>query len=186
MKIPIKDIDIRNLLMHNLHTTSELSLIKCEMPVGYGDARVDIAVISDNINGIEIKSEADTLYRLSKQIEVYNRLFKKILLVTCENHLYKAISVIPDFWGVSCVFYNNGVLDVKEIRASKDNCNRDSFTIAQLLRKCETIQILYSTGIYKGIKSKPRYELWRIIGDTIEVDKLEPMVVDILKSRTEW
>jgi len=56
-----------------------------ELPVGRGDARLDMAVINGRIEGIEFKSSVDTLERLSRQVRVYGEGVDRMGLVVASN-----------------------------------------------------------------------------------------------------
>lgn len=58
--------------------------------VMYGSKRktVDLlAVIEGKLVAIEVKSEADSLKRLSEQIEEYKKVFDKIVIVSAQTHI---------------------------------------------------------------------------------------------------
>lgn len=60
------DYDIRVSLKETLaneHKGTD-TIIVDELPICWGDARIDLAVINGRINGYEIKSDRDTLDRL--------------------------------------------------------------------------------------------------------------------------
>ena len=71
-----------------------------ELGVRHGAARIDIAVINGFMHGYEIKSDSDTLERLPGQMNEFNAVFDKMTLVVGKRHLYDAINIIPDWWGI--------------------------------------------------------------------------------------
>ncbi|WP_288739461.1 sce7726 family protein, partial [uncultured Rheinheimera sp.] len=57
--------------------------------------RADLVIIRDDyLLAIEIKSEFDSLARLSGQTEKYLEFFDKVLLVTSDSHLEKSIEKV--------------------------------------------------------------------------------------------
>src|SRR5687767_12122105 len=50
------------------------------------DARIDLAVINGSMHGYEIKSEADNLDRLERQIPAYNAVFNRVTAVVAQRH----------------------------------------------------------------------------------------------------
>src|SRR3990167_10801492 len=101
--VATNDASIRVVLRENLkdnYQNDPETAIFEELGVAHGAARVDIAVVNGIMHGYEVKSDLDTLRRLPEQIEVYNSVFDKMTLVVGKSHLYEAIKIIPDWWGV--------------------------------------------------------------------------------------
>lgn len=71
-----------------------------EFGVRHGTVRIDLAIINGVMHGYEIKSDRDTLSRLPEQMNKYNAVFDKITLVVGKRHLYNAINIVPDWWGI--------------------------------------------------------------------------------------
>jgi hypothetical protein len=71
-----------------------------EMEICSGRARADMAIISDDLIGIEIKSPQDSLDRLPSQIEPYSKCFDRVVLVIDESHAKKAMTLVPRWWGI--------------------------------------------------------------------------------------
>ena len=69
-----------------------------------GRSRADaILVLPAALCGIEIKSDADTYTRLSRQVQDYDRYYDYNLLVIGQSHAMHAAEHIPDFWGILTV-----------------------------------------------------------------------------------
>lgn len=184
----IKDNDIRDLL-HKEFKSNKTSLNRiCMDEVGLCQSQsiVDIAIITDTIHGIEIKSEADTLNRLAQQMDTYNKCLRYITIVTCENHLSKVLEIVPSFWGVKLVKYDNNILQIETIREEKENINVDKYSFVQLLWKDETFNILKDMNLSKGMASKTRKILWDKLADNMDTLELETLVCNTLRNRTNW
>ena len=77
----VKDTNIRPALLKWLsirHAFEPGALIVEEFGLCQGAARVDVAVVNGSLNGYEIKSESDTLNRLHRQQDIYNRIFDSL------------------------------------------------------------------------------------------------------------
>lgn len=80
--------------------------------------RADLAVLTSEFIGIEVKSEFDTLKRLPEQLEAYRQVFDRQILVVHEVHLEKIMNLVTDdidVWVVS----NKGSIVVKRPRLLK-------------------------------------------------------------------
>lgn len=79
------EADLKSLTLNELiarRAINEQSLIMSELTLDNFSRRVDLAFSYGNrLTAIEIKSEADSLYRLEGQIDVYQRYFDKVIVV---------------------------------------------------------------------------------------------------------
>lgn len=187
----IYDKDIRRILINKLSVQQEFisdptTIVVHEMDVCFGCARVDIAVINGKIHGYEIKSEQDNLERLSTQVEFYNKMFDTVTLVTSEKHFSKAVDIIPDWWGLDCVTKNNKNVCINQKRAPQENKEVEVVYLSHLLWREELLELLQLNGISKGIKTKTRYELGKIVEDNIKLATVSLFVRNKLKNRKSW
>src|SRR5690606_32363510 len=109
----------------------------------HGSVRADVAVINGIMDCYEIKSDRDTLQRLPEQIRAYNAVFDKVTLVVGFSHIYEALEIIPDWWGVKIAKTNTtGDVIFSTIREPVPNTNKDKDAIARLLWREEALRIL--------------------------------------------
>ncbi|MHA0048636.1 sce7726 family protein [Deinococcus sp. PEB2-67] len=69
----------------------------------YGpNGRADLAVLPDGESsiGYEIKTDRDTLTRLTRQVGMYDHSFGRRALATTARHLTEARAVLPESWGL--------------------------------------------------------------------------------------
>lgn len=57
-----------------------------EYCIATSGVRADLAVMADCFVGVEVKSEADTLRRLDRQMTAYRAVFDRVILVVAANH----------------------------------------------------------------------------------------------------
>ncbi|MGB6370677.1 MAG: sce7726 family protein [Atribacterota bacterium] len=188
--ISTNDILIRSALkkfLTNHHAQDEKVRIIEEFGVQHGTARVDIAVINGIIHGYEIKSDQDTLRRLPRQMGVFNLVFDKITLVVGKNHLYQAINMVPEWWGIIIVkIDNNGSLIFNVIRGEEFNKNQDSVSIARLLWREEALRILEKNKAANGFYSKSRDFIYEKLASVLDQEALSEEVRERIFLRTDW
>ncbi|ALP91215.1 hypothetical protein HMPREF1084_01976 [Clostridium butyricum 60E.3] len=187
----VYDPDIRKVLYRKFLMTKEFlldssTLVINEFDVCRGISRVDIAVINGKMHGYEIKSEQDTLERLPMQMDSYNKVFDKMTIVTGEKHLDKVTDIIPEWWGIYYITENKNKLVLKKKRSAKINRNIDILEVAQLLWRDELIKLLNSYDITKGLKSKTRLALSKLVSEKIPQKDVKDFVKNQLKLRTDW
>lgn len=178
----LRDRDVRGALIARLEVQhrGEPSLVLSEF--GVPDARVDVAVVNGLLHGVEIKSDADTLERLPRQIEAYGRVFDRVTIVVGQCHLDVTLRTVPDWWGVETV--TEGPV-FAEVRSPEQNPDQSPPDIAALLWRDEALEILASIGCDRGVKSKPRRVVHQRLADSVSLDTLRDLVRAQLKSRHE-
>lgn len=185
-----RDIDIRNILHYQLkkdHNNEPDTLILDELVICQGDSRIDVAVINGSINGYEIKSESDTLERLPRQAELYNKVFDTVTILTASRYIEEVSDIIPNWWGiVKAEMDIDGQVELFTIREPRKNKDIEPLALAQLLWKDEAIEILKGKGLHKGLLSKPRGVLWQVLADKLPLSELQDAVREKLKSRETW
>lgn len=102
----LKDQDVRNVLLEELnsiYSEDENTIIINELGIDFGASRIDIAVVNGIMHGYEIKSESDTLNRLPKQMEYYNRVFERMTIVVDRKYYEETKNLVPKWWGITIV-----------------------------------------------------------------------------------
>lgn len=175
-----KVLGLRHLKDKNVRIIEELGLL-------HGNARVDIAVVNGIMHGYEIKSDLDTLLRLPEQIEVYNSVFDKMTLVVGKSHLYEAIKMIPDWWGIVVAKADKkGVVTFNTIREEETNEDQNKLSVAKLLWRKEALEILEEMDEANGLRSKSRDLIYSKLTKVLDQETLSKKVREIIFFRTTW
>lgn len=187
---PTNDSMIRVVLRKKLekkHAKDKHVRIIDELGLHHGDARVDIAVVNGVMHGYEIKSDQDTLFRLPEQIQVYNSVFDKMTLVVGKSHLYEAIKIVPDWWGVVVAKTDtNGNVIFNTIRKEETNKAQNQLSVAKLLWREEALRILEDIDEAKGLRSKPRDLIYTKLSTVLDQKTLNKKVRETIFFRTDW
>jgi len=159
-----------------------------ELGVDHGVVRADIVTVNGLLHGYEIKSDADTLSRLSKQAEAYNRVFDKMTLVVGEKHILNAIEIVPDWWGIILAKGSNeGAVVLSTIRKARKNPSQDKLSVSRLLWKNEALAALEKINKAKGMRSKRREIIYEKLSESLSLrDLLEIVKEEILVNREDW
>ena len=185
---PIAETEIRKALLDLLgDTKAEDSLLIEELTLESGGARVDIALISDKLLGFEIKSDFDTLDRLSNQIHSYNRVFDEITLVAGKTFIDIALKILPSWWGLIEASRDEMVfVNLKQVRLTKLNAQQNSQSIASLLWKEEAINLLKQEGQKGAPLRLNKLKLYELIAQSVSKEDVKEWVTSTLRSRTMW
>lgn len=187
----MRDEDIRRVLRQHLEgifKDDRTTMIIEELGLCRGSVRVDIAVVNGVLKGYEIKSDQDTLLRLSSQAATYNRIFDTMTIVVAERHLRAAGKLIPSWWAIQVAGVVNPStrLEIQYFRGESTNPNVDPGSLVQLLWRDEVLELLGQIEPGRALKSKPRRVLWETLATAVPLPELKAMVCACLRSRSGW
>jgi hypothetical protein len=189
--LPTNDLIIRCALREALKKRhahdKELRIIE-ELGLRHGSVRIDVAVINGIMHGYEIKSDRDTLERLPEQMTEFSAVFDHMTLVVGKQHLYRAIHMVPDWWGITIAKIDTrGRVIFHTIRQPGDNNQQDKISIARLLWREEAQQILEELDQASGVRSKSREVIYKRLAEVLEVGVLKERVrKTLLIPRKNW
>ncbi|MCP6718556.1 MAG: sce7726 family protein [Patescibacteria group bacterium] len=174
--------------LKNHYKNSHRTRIIEELGIIHGAARIDIAVINGVIHGYEFKSDIDTLYRLPEQMKIYNTTLDKVTLIVGKNHLYEAINIVPDWWGIMIAKVNtDNKVVFYTIRKAENNPEQVGISVARLLWRKEALQILEEKNMAVGFRSKPRDLIYKRLASVLDTETLKERVrYTLLVSRKDW
>lgn len=114
------DKDIREPLFDFLEETYGKIRIIEEKQMGCSRADV-VMVMPSALCGIEIKSDADTYARLSRQVRDYNQYYDYNYIVAGTSHAGHVAEHVPEWWGIITVELQEGRVDFYLLREPKEN-----------------------------------------------------------------
>ncbi|APO75213.1 hypothetical protein AM571_CH02404 [Rhizobium etli 8C-3] len=162
----------------------EDAVIVDELKVSRGSCRMDVAVINGRIEGYEIKSDKDTLERLSRQAEMFGLVADRMTLVVGHKHLEKARTMVPGWWSImtpSSVASDK--LDLVIARRGRLNRKRDKRALIEALERDELIAMLEAHGIDKGYRTVSYHQLADHAAERLSRDEIALSVKKMLKVR---
>ena len=184
----LHDKDIREPLFDFLEETFGKVRILEEKTMGR--SRADIVMVLENaVAGIEIKSDADTYTRLSRQVGDYDRYFDYNYVVVGTSHAMHIEEHVPDHWGIITVEYPDGQagtagdrLDFYILRKAKPNGKRDMKRKLAILWREELVRILQSNGL-PTYSSKNKAYIRTLLCDRVPETVLDRQVSEELFER---
>jgi hypothetical protein len=186
--LPPSDADIRTVLLERLrerHGGEANVVFLEELGLCRGRVRVDVAVVNGSIHGYEIKSDRDSLRRLTRQAEVYGMVLDRATLVVGPKHVSEAMAAVPDWWEVQVVVSKGPGLRVKRLRRGRKNPARAARALVELLWLEDAQAFLAARGSLRGYRRRPRRELWDRICALYPIDEIASAVRDQLKARAD-
>jgi hypothetical protein len=184
-----RDSTIRAALLPRLSSLIPLdpnSILIEELGIEHGSSRIDVAAIGSDVYGFEIKAGLDSLARLQRQIEHYDKLVDFAYLVLAESHLPSAAQSVPDQWGLIIAEARSEAVEFRVSRFAKRNRNRMPECLAQLLWRDEALESLISLGLDKGFRRKPVRTLHNRLAEVLDLDALSTLVLGRVRQRDNW
>lgn len=159
---------------HSLRTASMLTEFRA------GSCKADLVILNGSSTAYEIKSERDSLTRLSNQVNQYSRVFASVNVIASEGHAEEVQAVVPAEVGVLCLSRRHQISTVRE---AVDRPGRVCpVTIFESLRTDEAIAILAALGL--PIPEAPNTKIRGVLREqfsTLEPDIVHRQMVQTLK-----
>lgn len=184
----LTDIDIRKALIEKLIKENEKKehRILEELVICDGSARADVVVANGLLKGYEIKSDVDTLDRLSNQVQKYDATFDKCIIVIGKKFEAKITGCVPEHWGIICAYQNkSGKISLKKIRSASYNKNITYNALTDLLWTIEIKSLMKDYKI-RGYSNKTKSELVTMVQENFDLIKLKKYTRETLKYRQGW
>ncbi|MGG9998967.1 sce7726 family protein [Pseudovibrio ascidiaceicola] len=168
------------------HTCTD-TLVIDELGLAHAKARIDIATINGCIHGYEIKSDADTLARLSKQIEIYKATLQKLTIVCAEKHVQHSIKIAPSWVGIVSVSRGvRGAVIFRTVRKPQMNPEVNAKALAHLLWRSEALDIVTEITNSKAHKYDTRAKLYDVISERLSISEITNRIKLAMFSREDW
>lgn len=148
-----------------------------------GKSRADAVMITnDALFGIEIKSDADTYTRLSRQVRYYNRFYDYNMIVVGTSHARHVEEHVPAFWGILTVEKEGSTFDFYMQREPLPNPKRKMADKLSLLWRPELVQLLALNGMPKYREKAKKFVEDKIL-QKVDEDTLNRQISDLLFER---
>ncbi|MCR6652978.1 MAG: sce7726 family protein [Cellvibrionaceae bacterium] len=124
---------------HSLRTASMLNEFRV------GNCKADLVILNGTATVYEIKSERDSLARLSNQIENYKKVFAAVNVIASESHIEGILEIVPQEVGVLCLSKRYRITPVRDaVDCPARIC---PVTVFESLRIAEGVAILQAMGM---------------------------------------
>lgn len=144
----LHDRDIREPLFEFLEETYGKIRILEEKTMG--KSRADVVMVTpDSLIGIEIKSDADTYARLSRQVRDYDRYYDRNIVVVGTSHALHIEEHVPAHWGIITAELQDERMDFYVLRTPKLNPGLSLSDKLRILWRPELYQLQQSFGLPK-------------------------------------
>ena len=177
--------ELKSQLIAKYFGDSETVIID-ELGLRHGACRIDLVVVNGVLHGFELKSNSDTLKRLARQAETYNRILDRVTLVLGVRHFQKASAIVPDWWGLQVADRTDRGVQLVDLRDPQRNPSPDPVAIARLLWRDEALALLREVDRDRGFHSKRRAAIYARLAEVLGLEFLRARVRERLRAREGW
>lgn len=182
----LRDPDMREILFETYENTGERLRIFEELVIG--KSRADAILVKENeILGFEIKSDKDSLVRLTTQVKNYERFCDKCYIVTGVHYIDRIEGEVPEHWGIYDIAKDeNQKLHIEMFREAERNPKERPITKLKnqmnLLWRSELIRIVktYKLG---GVTKRNKKMLRDLIIEKLGKEEAKRLTCDALIER---
>lgn len=153
-----------------------------ELHVHKGNAIADVVAVYKEAHCYEIKGETDNISRLKSQGGYYDLVFKRISLVTTDNHLANAIKTTPPHWGIMIAFEKDGAVKLKHYRKAKSNPSFNKEVALYTLWRQEMLNVSAENKIELPKKIN-KQEIAYTIANELTANEVNTSIADSLLNR---
>ncbi|KAF5882108.1 MULTISPECIES: sce7726 family protein [Rhizobium] len=184
------DQEIRAALHHKKlrsYQKARSAIIVDELGLSHARVRIDVAVISAEVHGFEIKSSLDTLDRLPGQLEFYSKGLSRLTLVCADKHLAKAERIVPDWCGLILAEKGSrGGITFETVRRARANPSVDAIQVAHLLWHSEAAELLAGFGASPRELKRSRLQLYIDLAAQMPIADLIAAIRNFMAQRSTW
>lgn len=157
---------------HSLSTASVLHEFRA------GSSKADVVVLNGTATAYEIKSERDSLARLSSQIDNYRRVFASVAVVASPKHVPEIRIAVPEDVGILVLSDRYTI----QVEREPTDCPARTSTLMVLdaMRSAEAVSLLAAIGV--EVPPLPNTKLRSAL--VAEFARLDPTVVHELMVAT--
>ena len=172
--------------LRSYHRTDDVIIVD-ELGLSHAKVRIDVAVISAEVHGFEIKSSLDTLDRLPGQMEFYSKGLSRLTLVCADKHLAKAERIVPDWCGLIRAEKGlRGGIAFETVRRARANPIVDPIHVAHLLWHSEAAELLAGFGASPRELKRSRLQLYIDLAAQMPIADLITAIRNFMVQRSAW
>ena len=148
-----------------------------------GRSRADVVMVTeDALVGLEIKSDADTYARLSRQVKDYSRYFDYNFAVVGTSHAAHITEHVPEHFGIITVECISDKMDFYILRKPRKSSDVEISLKIQILWRPELNMLLQQNGL-PMYHQKSKQFVRRILAESIPPDVLNRQISEQLFER---
>lgn len=155
----------RLLGVHALNTATMLNEFRV------GRSKSDVVILNGTSTVYEIKSERDSLERLTSQLSDYQKVFYHTNVITSEKQVASVLAAVPENIGVLCLTKRYQISTVREAKERPELLSSDC--MFDSLRRDESQAILQNIGV--ELPEVPNTQLYQAMSGLFA--ELDPMLV---------
>ncbi|HFD31772.1 MAG TPA: hypothetical protein ENJ28_03525 [Gammaproteobacteria bacterium] len=163
---------------HSLNTATMVNEFRV------GNNKADAVIFNGTTTVYEIKSERDSLSRLSGQIDSYQKVFKRINVIVGDNHYGSVKKSVPEDIGIIVLSDRFQMTTLREAKDCVDTLNSNAIFKSIRLIEAKKILMKYGFTIPELPNTKMHQELGKLFSKLSPIEAHDGMVEIIRKTRS--
>lgn len=155
-----------------------------ELRVHNGNAVADVVTVHSKLHCYEIKSDLDSLNRLSEQSRLYAMTFPFVTIVVSRKHIDGVLKIVPQSCGILCAEFEGGRIKFFHIRKAELNKNIDLVGALKMFWRDELCDIYRQIIKCEPKKTLTRDKLIFELSSLLSSSKYYAISSDIIEQRT--
>lgn len=148
-----------------------------------GRSRADLVLVTEKgLIGVEIKSDADTYQRLSRQVPDYDRFFDCNFVAVGTSHARHIKEHVPEYWGIVTVERDGEVIDCYLMREAAQNPRAKLANQLSLLWRREMATLQKENGLYR-YPGKGKAAVKKYLLESVDPGLLKAQMMEVLYDR---
>ena len=170
---------IRRILFgrHSLQTASILNEFRV------GECKADLAILNGTATVYEVKSERDSLARLSKQVAAYATVFAKVYVIASESHITAVEGTVPRDVGILILNRRRQISTLREAVHKPEQTSPEAIFNSVRTREAQLILALNGISVPDVPNTTLHSELRKLFVKLDPVKAHEGMVHVLKKTR---
>lgn len=165
------------LAKERLNISDEITIF--EFPIN--SSRLDVGRINGQSYVYEIKTEYDSLNKLSKQIEDYSKAFEYVYTIVHPKHIDKTLETVPQYCGIQTYTIEDGEFEFKKIRQATYSPCLDSYEQLKTLSSKDLETILKEEEVRNIPATKN--ERYKMLIDVVSDEKVNEHFKWVIKNK---
>ncbi len=172
--------NVLNHILKNNELNEDITIVN-ELTIDSFSRRVDLAVlVNKKIIAYEIKSDADSLYRLSGQLEKYGKYFDKIIVVATPKHLNNILKLVSDGIEVWEIFEQK--ITIKKRGKLSRIENKANYLDLLKVKDMKKLASMFQISLEKNVKYEIKKTLIANI-NLISYEELKSFVINVISHK---
>ena len=142
-------------------------------------------LITDKVEGFEIKSDRDSVARFERQIRGYNPIVQRAHLVVGPRLRAHATALLPPWWGIWSATQGETEVKLTEVRKARRNPEFNPIMLTTYMSRADLILALHDLG-ERRLSNLPVDDLRFLLLKRLGPTRTAQAAASVMRNREDW